>query len=57
MKIYKNPFVSYDSYFVKTGNARSAKREAPKSNGYIIEFRNDKWDVRKGCYYNDTLKK
>ena len=30
MKIYKNPWVTRESYFVKTGAAKSAKTEAEK---------------------------
>lgn len=34
MKIYKNPWVTRESYFVKTGAAKLAKMEAAKSSGY-----------------------
>lgn len=54
MKIYKNPFVSRESYFVKTGTARG--RGAAASKGYIIEFWNGKWEVREGVYYDFSLK-
>ena len=56
MKIYKNPFVSRESYFVKTGKAFSYKGEAPKSNGYVIEFWDGKWEVRKRQYYDRDLR-
>ena len=56
MKVYKNPFVSRESYFVKTGKAHSYKNEASKSNGYIVEFIDSKWEVREGCYYDFYLK-
>ena len=56
MKVYKNPFVSRESYFVKTGKAHSYKIEAPKSKGYIVEFVGGKWEVREGCYYDFSLK-
>ena len=56
MKIYKNPFVSRESYFVKTGAAHSYKNEASKSKGYIVEFICGKWEVREGCYYDFSLK-
>ena len=56
MKVYKNPFVSRESYFVKTGKAHSYKIEASKSKGYIIEFVDGKWEVREGCYYDFSLK-
>lgn len=55
MKIYKNPWVTRESYFVKTGAAKSAKMEAPKSSGYSIDFWDGKWVVRKTTYYNKTL--
>lgn len=56
MKVYKNPFVSRESYFVRTAPERSAKMEASKSQGYIIEFWNGKWQVTKGTYYDHSLK-
>ncbi len=37
MKIYKNPWVTRESYFVKTGTAKSAKMEAVKSSGYSMQ--------------------
>lgn len=55
MKIYKNPWVTRESYFVKTGAAKSAKMEAAKSNGYSIDFLDGKWVVRKTAYYNKSL--
>ena len=56
MKVYKNPFVSRESYFVKTGAGHSFKMEASKSKGYIVEFIGGKWEVREGCYYDFDLK-
>ena len=55
MKIYKNPWVTRESYFVKTGTAKSAKMEAAKSSGYSIDFLDGKWVVRKTAYYNKDL--
>lgn len=55
MKIYKNPWVTRESYFVKTGTAKSVKMEAAKSSGYSIDFWNGKWVVRKAAYYNKSL--
>lgn len=55
MKIYKNPWVTRESYFVKTGAARSAKMEAAKSAGYSVDFWDGKWKVRKATYYNKSL--
>lgn len=56
MKIYKNPFVSRDSYFIKTGKAFSCKGEASKSKGYIVDFLDGKWNVREGQYYDFSLR-
>lgn len=56
MKVYKNPFVSRESYFVRTAPARSAKMEASKSQGYSIDYINGKWEVRKVEYYDYSLK-
>ena len=56
MKVYKNPFVSRESYFVKTGAGHSCKMEASKSKGYIVEFIGGKWEVREGCYYDISLR-
>lgn len=55
MKIYKNPWVTRESYFVKTGVAKSATMEAAKSSGYSIDFWDGKWVVRKTAYYNKSL--
>ena len=56
MKVYKNPFVSRESYFVKTGAGHSYKMEGSKSKGYIVEFIGGKWEVCEGCYYDFSLK-
>lgn len=55
MKIYKNPWVTRESYFVKTGAAKSAKMEAAKSTGYSIDFCDGNWVVSKKAYYNKSL--
>ena len=55
MKIYKNPFVSYDSYFVKTGKAPTRKMEATASKGYEVHNMTGKWEVNKVAYYNSSL--
>lgn len=55
MKIYKNPWVTRESYFVRTGAARSARMEAAKSSGYSVDFWDGKWKVRKATYYNRSL--
>lgn len=56
MKIYKNPYVSRESYFVKTGAARTYRAEASKSKGYAVEFINGKWEVRVAEYYDSSLR-
>ncbi len=55
MKIYKNPYVSYDSYFVKTGKAHTRKMEATASKGYNIHNMNGKWEVNRVTYYDHHL--
>ena len=55
MTIYKNPWLTRENYFVKTGPAKSAKMEASKSSGYSIDFWDGKWVVRKTAYYNKSL--
>ena len=56
MKIYKNPFVSRECYFVKTGKAYSGRMEAPKSKGYQVQFSNGKWIVREAQFYDSSLR-
>lgn len=56
MKIYKNPFVSRESYFVKTGKAFSYKMEGSKSKGYAVDFIDGKWQVREVNYYDSSLR-
>ena len=55
MKIYKNPFVSRECYFVKTGKTYSSRMEAPKSK-YEVQFCDGKWIVREAQYYNFSLR-
>ena len=55
MKVYKNPWVTRECYFVKTGAAKSAKMEGAKSSGYVIDFWEDEWIVRKSTIYNKSL--
>lgn len=55
MKIYKNPWVSRESYFVRTGAAKSARMEASKSSGYSVDFWDGKWKVNKAVYYDISL--
>ena len=56
MKIYKNPWVSRESYFVKTGKAYTRKQEATASTGYCVQFWDGKWEVSKAQYYDCTLR-
>lgn len=55
MKIYKNPFVSQESYFIPIGPARTAKGEAKATRGYIIEEFAGSWSIRSGAYYDHIL--
>lgn len=50
MKVYKSPWVSRESYFVKTGAAGTA------TTGYSVEFWNAKWIVRRARYLTRDLK-
>ena len=56
MKIYKNPFVSRDCYFVKTGKAYTHKMEATASKGYQVQFWDGKWEVKEAQYYDFSLR-
>jgi hypothetical protein len=56
VKIYKNPFVSYDSYFVKTGKASTRKMEASASKGYEIHNMKGQWEIHEVEYYDYHVK-
>ena len=56
MKIYKNPFVSRECYFIKTGAARTGKMEATASKGYQVQFWDGKWEVKEAQYYDFSLR-
>ena len=56
MKVYKNPNVSYDSYFVRTGKASTRKMEASASKGYEIHNMNGNWEIQKVEYYDSAVK-
>ena len=56
MKIYKNPFVSRECYFVKTGKAYTHKMEATASKGYQVQFWDGKWEVKEAQYYDFSLR-
>jgi hypothetical protein len=50
MKIYKSPWVSYESYFVKTGE------EGIMTTGYSVELLNGVWIVVKTTYVTRDIK-
>ena len=50
MKVYKSPWVSRESYFVKTGAAGTS------TTGYSVEFWNGKWKVKRAKYLTKDLK-
>lgn len=50
MKIYKSPWVSYESYFVKTGE------EGIMTTGYSVELLNGIWIVVKTTYVTRDIK-
>lgn len=56
MKVYRNPFVSRESYFVKTGAAKTGRNEASASKGFSVEFINGQWEVREATYYDFSLR-
>lgn len=49
MKIYKNPWVSRENYFVKTTSNKTFTK------GYSIDFWEDKWVVKQSTYYNSVI--
>lgn len=50
MKVYKNPWVSHESYFVKTGE------EEIMTTGCFVELWNGKWEVGKTKYFTRDTK-
>ena len=54
MKVYENPFVTRESYFVKTG-ASSGAGYSSLVYGYSIDYWNGKWEVRKTQYHLGAL--
>ena len=54
MKVYKNPFVTRESYFVKTV-ASSGAGYSSLVYGYSIDYWNGKWEVRKTQYHLGAL--
>lgn len=49
MKVYKNPWAIYESYFVKTGD------EGIMTIGYFVELRNGKGIVGKTKYFTRNI--
>ena len=49
MKVYKNPWVSRESYFVKTGEV------GIMTTGYYVELRNGIWEVGKEKYFTRNI--
>ena len=54
MKVYKNPWVTRESYFVKTG-ASSGAGYSSLVYGYSIDYWNVKWEVQKTQYHRGAL--
>ena len=54
MRVYKNPWASFESYFVKTG-ASSGSSYSSRVYGYSIDYCDGKWEVRKTQCYRGTL--
>lgn len=54
MKVYKNPWVTRESYFVKTGSSGGVGYSSLVC-GYAIDYWNGKWEVRKTKYYRGAL--
>ena len=50
MKVYKSPWVSRESYFVKTGVVGTT------TTGCVVEFWNGKWSVEEAEYYTRDVK-
>ena len=54
MKVYKNPWVIRESYFVNAGSS-SGVGYSSLVYGYSIDYWNGKWEVRKTKYYRGSL--
>mgnify|MGYP004453802141 CR=1 FL=1 len=54
MKVYKNPWVTRESYFVKTGSSGGVGYSS-LVYGYSIDYWDGKWEVRKAQYYRGAL--
>lgn len=49
MKVYKNPWSGYESYFVKTGVKNNTGLDAV-ATGYSVSLWDGKWEVLKSEY-------
>lgn len=54
-KIYKNPWVTRECYFLPTGVHIKSKNESEKVKGYNVQYWNGKWEIRAGMMYEKTL--
>ena len=54
MKVYKSPWVSRESYFVKTWASNGAGYSS-LVHGYSIDYWDGKWEVRKTQYFRGSL--
>ena len=54
-KIYKNPWVARECYFLPTGVHIKSKNESEKVKGYNVQYWNGKWEIRAGMMYEKTL--
>ena len=54
-KIYKNPWVTRECYFLPTDVHIKSKNESEKVKGYNVEYLNGKWEIRAGMMYEKTL--
>lgn len=50
MKIYKNLWAGYETYFIKTSS------NGKFSYGYVIVNVDGKWTINKGSFYSSDLK-
>lgn len=56
MRIYRNLWASYETYFVKIGSARSEKRELPKTKFLKLTKIDEKWYVDIAEFYSQGIK-
>lgn len=57
MKVYKSPFVSYDSYFIAERPMRKYKNEAPGTTGWCVTVKDGVvTDIERCAYYNKDIR-